>query len=65
MYLYIMQLIWKQKQLINSARLKKQDIIITIIIIFRIITIFIGYLQSYYVDTIVIYMYRILMETEF
>jgi hypothetical protein len=65
MYLYIMQLIWKQKQLINSARLKKQDIIITIIIIFRIIIIFIGYLQCYSVDTIVIYMYRILMETEF
>lgn len=62
MYLYIMHSIWRQKQLINSARLKKQVILITI---FGIIIIFTEYLQACHVDTIVIYMYRFLMETEF
>lgn len=62
-YLYIMHLVRKQRQLINSARLKNQVIIISIIIIFRIIIIFIDYLQFYEVDTIIICMYRFLKET--
>lgn len=63
MYLCIMHLVWKQRQLINSACLKKQVIIIIIIII----VIVIEYLQSYYLDTIIIYrcMYRFLKKTEF
>lgn len=58
-YLYITHLVRKQRQLINSSRLKNQVIIISIIIIFRIIIIFIDYLQFYEVDTIVICMLRL------
>lgn len=61
-YLYFTYLVRKQRQLINSARLRNQVIIISIIIIFRIIIIFIDYLQFYEADTIVICMYRFLKE---
>lgn len=61
-YLYITYLVRKQRQLINSARLRNWVIIISIIIIFRIIIIFIDYLQFYEADTIVICMYRFLKE---